>query len=45
MPGCMAWVQRASGLIKMEGSGSAFRVGKVSLKQIFIIDINCHWIH
>ena len=39
MPSWMAWVQRPSGLIKMEGSGSTFKVENVSWKQISIIDL------
>jgi hypothetical protein len=41
MPSWMAWVQRPSGLIKMEGSASALiKVKNVSWKQISIIDLN-----
>ncbi len=36
----MAWVQRLSGLIKMEGSASALKVENVSWKRISIIDLN-----
>ncbi len=45
MPSWMAWVQRPSGLIKMQGSTSALReatlikVENVSQKQILIIDL------
>ncbi len=36
----MAWVQRPSGLIKMEGSASAFKVKTVSWMRISIFKIN-----
>ncbi len=44
MPSWMAWVQRPSGLIKMDRSGSAFRVENVSWKWILIIDLNFYHI-
>ncbi len=40
----MAWVQRPSGLIKIEGTTTAFKVENVSWKQISIIDLNFYWI-
>jgi hypothetical protein len=45
MPSWKAWVQRPSGLIKMEGSASAFnssylvKVENVASKQILIIHL------
>ncbi len=45
-----AWVQRPSGLIKVEGNASTFReatkikVENASLKLISIIDLNNYWI-
>ncbi len=38
----MAWMQRPSGLIKVEGSASAFQVDNVSWTQILIINLNCY---
>jgi hypothetical protein len=41
-----AWVQRPSGLIKMEGSASTFKIMKVenvALKSISIIDLKSSW--
>ncbi len=35
-------MQRPSGLIKLEGSASAFIVDNVSFKQISIIDLNLY---
>ncbi len=40
----MAWVQRPSGLIKIEGNATAFEVENVSWKRISIIDLNFYWI-
>ncbi len=36
----MAWVKRPRGLIKSEGSASAYKVENVSWKQIWQIDLN-----
>ncbi len=45
MASLMAWEQRPSGLIKMERSACAFKMGNVSWKQILIINLNCYWVH
>ncbi len=42
MQSWILWVQRPSGLIKMEGRASAFRVANISWKLILIIDLNCY---
>ncbi len=40
----VAWVQRPSGLFKMEGSTSGFEVESVPWNRILIKDLNHYWI-
>ncbi len=45
MASCMAREQRLSGLIKMERSTCAFKMGNVSWKQMLIINLNSYQKH